>query len=256
MTYIDALILGIVEGITEFLPISSTGHLILTAKLLALPDSDTLKSFAIIIQLGAILAVVVLYFEMLLKKWNINVKILSAFLPTALIGLLVHETVKEKFLGNEMVVLWSMLLGGIVLIVFETLHKEKPHAIKQLEHISFSQALTIGVFQSVSIIPGVSRAAATIIGGMWVGLNRKTIVDFSFLLAVPTMVAATGLDLFKSYETFTQNDWFSLLIGFITSFLVALFAIKWLLRFIKDHTFIPFGIYRIIVAILFWFFII
>ncbi len=255
MTFLDATLLGIVEGITEFLPISSTGHLILTSHLLNLEQTEFLKSFEIAIQLGAILAVVILYFRTFVESMEIAMNVVAAFIPTAIIGLLLHDIVKAYFLNSQMIVLWSLLLGGIALIGFELWHKEEPHAVKHMKHMTLKQALWIGVFQSFAIIPGVSRAAATIVGGLLVGLDRRTIVDFSFLLAVPTMLAATGLDLFKTSATFTSQEWTSLGIGFIVAFLVALMAIKWLLQYIRHHTFIPFGIYRIGVALIFWFFI-
>jgi undecaprenyl-diphosphatase len=154
-----------------------------------------------------------------------------------------------------MVVLSALFLGGIALIGFEYLHTEKETATKALEHMSYKQSLLIGLFQAVAIIPGVSRSAATIVGGLTVGLKRTTIVEFSFLLAVPTMLAATLLDLYKNASTFSSSDTVNLGVGFITAFVVALFAIRFLLRFVRTHTFVPFGIYRIVAAVVFWFMI-
>jgi len=255
MNLFDAFILGIVEGITEFLPISSTGHLILTAHLLGIPSSDVLKSFEIIIQLGAIGAVLVLYYR---SFFNIELlkKLFVAFLPTAIIGLALYSFVKQYLLGNEKVVLISLFVGGITLIVFELLHKEKETSLKDVSSISYTQAFTIGLFQSIAIIPGVSRSAATIVGGLSMNISRTTIIEFSFLLAVPTMGAATALDLLKNYATFSPHDFSFLAVGFVTAFIVALFAIKFLLRFMRTHTFIPFGVYRIAIALLFWVFLI
>jgi len=254
MDLLSSLILGIVEGITEFLPISSTGHLILASSLLGLAESNFAKSFEIIIQFGAILSVVVLYWKSFL---NIEVlkRLFVAFLPTGVIGLALYSLVKTYLLGNEVVVLWALLIGGVLLIVFELMHKEPAEAEGEVESITYTQSFFIGIFQTLAIIPGTSRSAATIVGGLLLGLRRTTIVEFSFLLAVPTMLAATGLDLMKNASSFSSDQFGSLAVGFLVSFIVALFSIKFLLGYIRKHTFIPFGIYRIVVALLFWFFI-
>jgi len=251
MSVLHSLILGIVEGVTEFLPISSTGHLMLASTLLKIQQTDFQKSFDIIIQLGAILAVVVLYWKRL-WQWETIKKLFVAFVPTAILGLALYKVVKSYLLGSDAVVLWALLLGGIILIIFELLHKEKPTAVEDFSAISYGQAVVIGLFQSIAIIPGVSRSAATIVGGLLLGLKRKTIVEFSFLLAVPTMLAASALDLYKSAGSFASADWAPLVVGFVVSFLVAMVAIKWLLRFIQKNSFIGFGVYRIVVAVLFW----
>ncbi len=244
-----SVILGIVEGITEFLPISSTGHLILTSYLLGLPDAVFTKSFEIVIQLGAILSVIFLYWKKLCDVGTIK-KLLVAFIPTGIIGLLLYKIVKTYLLGSTVVVLWSLLLGGIALIVFEILHKEKVDDLP--DDISYRQAIIIGICQSLAIIPGVSRSASTIVGGLMLGLKRSTIVEFSFLLAVPTMLAASGLDLFKNYSVFSLDQFGILAIGFIVSFIVALGSIKFLLSYIRKHSFIAFGVYRIILSIAFY----
>ena len=265
MDILHSVILGVVEGITEFLPISSTGHLILASQLLRIGESDFVKSFEIIIQLGAILSVVFLYWKQL-WNWAMIKKLFVAFLPTAVIGLAFYKIVKTYLLGNTAIVLWALFLGGIFLIGFEWWY-EKHLGARLLSKntgeasesdnlgaslLSYKQAVAIGFFQSVAIVPGVSRSAATIVGGLWLGLSRRTIVEFSFLLAVPTMLAATGLDLVKNYQTFSSDQFGALAIGFIVSFVVALAAIKFLLAYIRRHNFIPFGVYRIIVALLFW----
>lgn len=244
--------MGAVEGITEFLPVSSTGHLVLTSKILHLAETDFLKSFEISIQLGAILAVVILYWRSFFAKPEVLKKIIIAFIPTAGVGLIFYKVVKQFLLGSEQVVLWSLLLGGIFLIIFELLHHERGDAIDEIEKITWKQAVTIGFFQSAAIIPGVSRAAATIVGGLMLGLKRKTIVEFSFLLAVPTMAAATGLDLIKSGGRFSAGEFLILAAGFTASFFVALGAVKAFIGFIKKFSFVPFGIYRVVLAILFW----
>lgn len=252
MTLFHALVFGVVEGISEFLPISSTAHLILTGNLLGLPQTDFLKTFEVAIQLGAILSVVVLYWKSFLRTPEVLLKIAAAFVPTAIIGFALHRIIKNVFFESTSLILWSLLLGGVFLIVFEYAHREKADAADDLSSVTYRQALAIGLFQSIAVIPGVSRSAATIIGGLLLGLKRKTIVDFSFLLAVPTMLAATALDLAKEGGGFTSADVGALAVGFLTSFVVALLAITWLLRFIKGHSFISFGVYRIIAAILFF----
>lgn len=251
MQILYAIILGIVEGISEFLPISSTGHLIFAARILNIPQSDFIKSFEIIIQLGAILSVIVLYFKFLRKNWKIINKLTAAFIPTGIIGLLVYKLAKKYLLGSSYTVFWSLMLGGIFIIIFELLHREKQNAVDDIAAISYKQAVIIGLFQAVAIIPGVSRSAVTIIGGLLLGLKRKTIVEFSFLLAIPAMLAAACLDLLKNASSFSHEQVFSLAAGFVTSFVVAIFAIKFLLSFIQKHSFIIFGVYRIIIALLF-----
>lgn len=252
MTIFHAIILGIVEGISEFLPISSTGHMILTSEILKIPSSVFLSSFEISIQLGAILAVVILYAKKVLTNFKLFGTIVIGFIPTAIFGVLLYKTVKNIFMGNSTIVVWSLLIGGIILIIFELLHKEKPGAVQEVEMIKPKQAFAVGLFQCLSMIPGVSRSAATIIGGLALGLSRKAIVEFSFLLAIPTMCAATGYDLIKTGINFSHNEWGMLAVGFIVSFFVAFACVKWLIKFVQKHTFIPFGIYRIAVAVMFW----
>lgn len=255
MTVLQSIILGIVEGITEFLPISSTGHLILFGKLLGVGDSDFTKSFEIAIQLGAILAVVVLYWRKFATANKAFWKNLAlAFLPTAVIGFIFYKIIKYYFLGNAMLVVWALALGGVLLIVFEYWYKKQGK--NGSGEISKKQAFIIGLVQSLSAVPGVSRSAATIVGGMLSGVDRQTIVEFSFLLAVPTMAAATGYDLLKSAGSFSFNQFYLLAIGFVVSFLVAMAAIKWLLNYVKNHTFTAFGIYRIVAAFIFWLFVV
>ncbi len=253
MTYLHALILGIVEGVSEFLPISSTGHLILTNHILNLKQTDFQKSFVIVIQLGAILSVVVLYWRALLVNFQVLKRVITGFIPTAILGFIFYDIIKRVLLGSNTLVLYSLLIGGIFLILFELWHREKEGASDELSDISYSKSFMIGLCQAVAMIPGVSRSAATIIGGLILGIKRKTIVEFSFLLAVPTMVAATGLDLMKSGGHFSMEEFYLLLTGFVSSFITALLSIKWLIRFVKNHTFISFGIYRILIFLLFWF---
>ncbi len=250
MGILDAIILGVVEGLSEFLPISSTGHLILAAHLLGLPPENFVKSFEVAIQSGAILAVVVLYWRDLTANYRVMARIVTAFIPTGVIGFLLYRIIKTYLLGSTGVVLWSLALGGVALILFECFYRGKEATIHSMEDISYRQAFTIGLFQSLAVVPGVSRAAATILGGLLLGLSRKTIVEFSFVLAVPTMVAATGYDLAKNLHQFTTGEMTALIVGFAVSFLVAWVAIKFLLRFIQSHTFVPFGIYRILLCMI------
>lgn len=252
MDYIQAIILSIIEGLTEFLPISSTGHLVLTSKLLNIAQTDFVKSFEIIIQLGSIFAIIFLYWRTLIKNKEVWKRIIAAFIPTAIIGFFLYKIIKTFLIGNPVITLFALFIGGVLLILLEKIHKEKNHHAENIEKISFKNAFLIGVFQSFSIIPGVSRSAATIIPALFLGTKRKTAVEFSFLLAIPTMLAATVLDVVKSNFSFTFSEYSILITGFIGSFIVAIFAVKFLLNFIKKHTFIPFGIYRIILAIVFW----
>ncbi len=249
MNILDAIFLGIIEGLTEFLPVSSTGHLMITARLLKVPTTEFLKSFEIAIQLGAISSVIVLYFRSLVLDREIIKRVCVAFLPTAVIGLALYKVIKNYLLGDVRIVLLSLFLGGIFLIVFETLRRPRPEAEEKIEVITYRQAFLIGIAQSLAVIPGVSRSAATIIAGLMLGLKRTTIVEFSFLLAVPTMLAATALDLLKTAHQFTREEAGLLAVGLLVSFLVALASIKFFLSFIKKNSFITFGIYRILIAI-------
>lgn len=252
MTLFDSILLGALEGATEFLPISSTGHLILAGELLGLPSDEFTKTFMIAVQLGAILAVVILYFK---KFLDIEVlkRLIVGFIPTGIIGFTLYRLIKDMLIGNSTVVVWALLLGGIALIVFELFHKEPEGEAADVRTIPYTQTLLVGLFQSIAMIPGVSRSAATIVGGLLMGMKRATIVEFSFLLAVPTMLAATGYDVLKTYDSISLDNWGLLLAGFATSLVVALLSMKLLIGFVKRHTFIPFGIYRIVLALLFLF---
>ena len=252
MDLITSFILGIVQGVSEFLPISSTGHMILASHLMGLTHTEFLKSFEIAIQAGTILSVVFLYWRKLLVDFEVIKRIIVAFIPTGVLGLTLYKLIKGYLLGSETVVLCSLLIGGIFIIAFEYWYREKDDATSEIREISYKHAVIIGLFQSIAMIPGVSRSASTILGGLWLGLKRKTIVEFTFLLAVPTMLAATGYDLIKSGSQFSFDQIQYLLVGFVTAFVVALLTIKFLLQFIKTHTFIPFGIYRIVLVV-FWF---
>jgi undecaprenyl-diphosphatase len=254
MDIISAIILAIIEGATEFLPVSSTGHLILAAAILNVPQTDFVKSFELSLEFGSILSVVISYWRLLLD-WKILKRLAVAFLPTGIIGLLLYRVFKDVLLGNQYVVLWALLLGGAFLVLFELRYRERS-TIDDLSRIPYKHCLVIGLCQTISIIPGVSRSAPTIIGGLALGMKRKTIVLFSFLLAVPTMIAASGFDLLNSAGTFSSSQVGILLIGFVTSFFVALAAIRLFLGYIAKNNFIPFGIYRIILVVMFYLFVV
>lgn len=251
MEIFQALILGLVEGISEFLPISSTGHLILVSKILAIAQSDFVKSFEIIIQFGAILAVVFLYRKRLMTDIEGWKRIIVAFVPTGILGLIFYKIVKTYLLGNSLVVICSLFVGGLLMIAIEKFYKSK-ESTKDFSKLSYKNAFLIGLGQSVAMIPGVSRSAATIISGLFLGMDRVSAAEFSFLLAVPTMAAATGLDLLKSSWRFSAQEYMLLAIGFMGAFAAALVTVKYFIGYVQKHTFIGFGVYRVLVAIAFW----
>ena len=246
MNAFQAIVLGIIEGLTEFLPVSSTAHLILANHLLGMAETEFVKSFDIIIQLGAILSVVVLYWK---KFWRVDVlaKLVVAFIPTGIIGLTVYTLVKGYLLGNVPVVAAALVVGGVVLILFERLRNPVGEEI-DFSEITYPRALLIGLFQALAMIPGTSRSAATIIGGSLLGISRRTIVEFSFMLAVPTMLAASLYDLLKSHDALATNVP-ALAIGFVVSFVMAILAIKSFLAVIKKRSFAAFGVYRIVLGL-------
>ncbi len=249
MGIFEAIMLGILEGLTEFLPISSTGHLILASHLMGIEQTAAHKSFEVAIQLGSIFAVIFVYFKKLFGDFSLMKKLAVAFVPTGLLGLFLYKHIKALFAPET--VAFMLIIGGIVFIVLEYFYKPKEHHIQSVDAISYKQALIIGFAQSVSMIPGTSRSGATIIGGLLTGLSRKTAVEFSFLLAVPTMIVATCYDVYKNFSTFGGGDISNLVAGFLVAFLVAMLAIKWFLKFVAKFSFVPFGIYRIILGVVF-----
>ncbi len=268
MSWLSTFILSFIEGVTEFLPISSTGHLVLASKLLGINEDNFVKTFEIVIQLGAIMAVVVLYTK---KFFNPGIlkRLIIAFIPTATVGFVLYPFIKNFLLGSPSITLNAIFWGGVALILVEIIimKKEKgknmsagglEQEVKEinLQEITYKQAFLVGCFQCLSIIPGMSRAAATIIGGLSVGLTRPTATEFSFLLAVPTMIGASSLDLYKSRQYIAGTDSLTLIVGTALSFIFAMFTIKFLVNFVKKHNFIVFGVYRIILAILFWLFVV
>ena len=253
MDIFDSIVLGIVEGITEFLPVSSTGHLILVSTLLGIEQTDVHKAFEVSIQLGSILAVVFVYHQKIFHSIELWKRLITAFIPTGILGFLLYKIIKGLF--SPLVVSVMLILGGIAFILVEKFYNEKEHSLKDIEKIPYWKAVAIGVFQSLAMIPGTSRSGATIIGGLLLGLNRKAATEFSFLLAVPTMLVATTYDTIKHFNDYQVDQWTTLIVGFLTAFVFAILAIKFFLKFISKHTFIPFGIYRIILGIVFLFYL-
>lgn len=255
-----AAILGVVEGLTEFLPVSSTGHMIIVGHLLGF-EGDTAKTFEVVIQLGSILAVVVMFWRRLFGLIGIHFgkaphegtgkgrltlgHILLGMIPAVVLGLIFHDTIKSLF--NPINVMYALVVGGLLLIAAECLKPKEPRA-PGLDDMTYRQALMIGCFQCLALWPGFSRSGATISGGMLMGVSRYAASEFSFLLAVPMMMGATALDLYKSWGFLTSGDIPMFAVGFITAFVVALIAIKTFLQLIKRISFIPFAIYRFIVA--------
>ncbi len=260
--------MGVLEGVTEFLPVSSTAHLILAGRFLGIPDTEFLKSFEIAIQLGAILAVVTLYYRSFLNIEIIK-KIAAGFIPTAILGLVFYKSVKT-LLSDVSVVLWALLIGGILLILFERWHTHRHRNATSLKGgpsgglpsrgvpaeagrgvMNLRDCIIVGLCQAVAFIPGTSRAAATIVGGLALGLSRQTIAEYSFLLAVPTMAAATALDLIKNREVILHSgNLMLLLVGGLVAYAVAILAIRVFLSYVRGHDFKPFGVYRILIAVL------
>lgn len=248
MTLFHSFILGIVEGITEFLPISSTAHIAIAGYLLKIVQNDFFKSFSIIIQLGAIMPVVWFYLRTHTRNMEIHKRVMAAFVPTAVIGFVLYKFIKFYLIGNMSVIAGMLLVGGIIIIWFERQYTEDATAIQSVEKIPYKTAFWIGVAQAIAVVPGVSRSAATIIAGLYQNISRRTIVEFSFLVAVPTMVAATAYDLLKNYHTFSRDNISSLAVGFITALIFAQLSINYLLKFVRTNTFTNFGIYRIVIA--------
>lgn len=250
MTTVQAIILGCVEGLTEFLPISSTGHMILVSHFLSVVDSSTLITFEIVVQLGAILAVVVSYHKKLFDITMIK-KLLVAFLPTGLAGFIIFPYIKH-LLGNPKLVAIMLVLGGIIILIVERKYKkqipnnEKTNTID----ISYKQALMLGSFQILAMIPGVSRSGAVIIGGLTQKMSRKVLVEFSFLLAVPTMIVATLYTILKKYNELSVESLSPIIIGTVVAFMVAFTVIRFVLAYIRKHSFEVFGWYRIVVGII------
>jgi undecaprenyl-diphosphatase len=244
MTWFQAIIIAIVEGITEFLPISSTGHMIITEALLGMEIDDFTKAFTVNIQFGAILSVVVLYWKKFLQSWSFYQKLFIAFIPAAVIGFLAGDII-DSLLENVMVVAVMLLLGGILLLFVDKWFNKADN----VQEITTDKALKIGFWQCLAMVPGVSRSAATIIGGMQQKLSRTHAAEFSFFLAVPTMAAASAYKLLKDYKQFNSDNIGLLLVGNLVAFVVAMIAIKTFITFLQKNGFRIFGWYRIIVGL-------
>lgn len=250
MNFFDATLLGILEGLTEFLPVSSTGHLILTSHLLHIPQTEFLKSFEIAIQLGSILAMVFFYFYKI-TDFKLYPKIIVAFLPTAIVGFTAYPFIKNILLESPLLVAIMLILGGVFLLFFSRTIENASSVWIDIRDVSYKNAFLIGCAQCVAMIPGVSRSAATILGGIAGGFDKRQATEFSFLLAIPTMLAATGYDLLKTSLVFTSEEWNILGVGFLVAFIIAFIAIKTFLELVKKFSFAWFGWYRIVLGVIF-----
>lgn len=250
MTLFHSLILGIIEGLTEFLPISSTGHMVLVSYFLHIEENQTLATFEIIVQVGAIVAVVVLYFKKLFEIKIIK-KIIVAFIPTGIIGLVVFPHIKA-WLQNPLLVAFTMLIGGILILIIENWYGKKLDkvGVNETKNITYKQAFLLGIYQAIAVVPGVSRSGAMIVGGLTMKLSRKLLTEFTFLLAVPTMVVATLYTIYKKHEELAIDSFAPIIFGTVISFIVALFVIRYFLNYIRSHSFKIFGWYRIVLGII------
>lgn len=249
MDFFYSVILGIVEGITEFLPISSTGHLILSSKLMGLEQTDFLKTFEVAIQFGSILAIVVMYFKKLLQNRSLWGKLIVGFIPTGILGLTLYKLIKDLF--SPSVVAYMLIVGGVVFLIIEKFYHQEDHHLQNVEDVSYKQAFFIGLFQSLAMIPGTSRSGSTIIGGLLLGLSRKCAAEFSFLLAIPTLFAATFYDVYKNHTLFESAQMAYMLTGGVVAFLTSLIVIKVFMKFISRFSYVSFGIYRILLGMIF-----
>ncbi len=246
MNIFDTLLLGILEGLTEFLPVSSTAHILLASDLFKIEQTEFLKTFSIAIQSGAILAVILLYWKKFLN-FEVLKKLFVAFLPTAIIGFVLYKLIKGYLMGSPWIMLLALFLGGLILYFYKSKEIDSNTGVSD---ITYKQSFLLGLIQSLAVIPGVSRSGATIIGGLFMGLNKEKIVEFSFLLAVPTILSATIYDIYKSGLVFSRSDITYVLIGTFISFVVAVISIKLLLAIVRKWSFKVFGIYRVIMSIL------
>ncbi|MCS7093042.1 MAG: undecaprenyl-diphosphate phosphatase [Patescibacteria group bacterium] len=253
MNLFHVIVLSIVEGITEFLPVSSTAHLIIASKILKLPQTEFLKVFEVVIQSGAILSVVFFYFKFFMIHKSIIKHLLISFIPTASVALFSYRIIKDVFFESLTLIALSLFVIGLGFIIFEKLVDVKKVILKkEISHLSLRDSFFIGLFQSLSIIPGVSRAGAVILGMMILGYKREAATVYSFLLSIPTIISAGLIDFYIQKEVIfsvSVNFWF-LLIGFFTSFLFAWLSVRWLINFVKNHTLVIFGVYRVALAVI------
>lgn len=249
MTIFDSILLGIIEGFTEFLPISSTGHLIVASQFLGINQTAVTKAYEVIIQFAAIFAVIFNYKDKFtIKHINLWMKVFLAFIPIGAVGFIFSSQIKELF--SITIVATMFIVGGIIFLIVEKffIHEDK-QTITDIEQVTVKQSLVIGFAQIFALIPGTSRAGSTIIGALLVGLSRKASAEFSFLLAFPVMAAVTAYDLLKHYKEFSDANLITLAIGFVVSFIVAYLTIKLFLKFLESFTFVAFGVYRIVFGI-------
>jgi undecaprenyl-diphosphatase len=250
MSIFDSIILGVIEGFTEFLPISSTGHLIVASHFMGIDQTEVTKAFEVIIQFAAILAVIFNYKDKFtIKKIDLWTKVFAAFIPIGAVGFVFSNQIKELFSINVVAVMF--IIGGVVFLIVEKffLQKENTNLIDDVEDVTLKQALIIGFAQIFALIPGTSRAGSTIIGALLVGLSRKASAEFSFLLAFPVMSAVTAYDLLKHYKDFSDANLMTLAVAFVVSFIVAFITIKLFMKFLDKFTFVAFGIYRILFGV-------
>lgn len=250
MNLIQSIIIAIIEGLTEFLPVSSTGHMILASAAMKIGENEFVKTFEIAIQIGAILAILLMYLPNFMHGLKIYIRLAIAFLPTAIVGFLAYDFIKQV-LFNPYVVAFSLIAGGIVLVLIDRHVARKPSRVMDLESLPVKNAFYIGLIQCLSMIPGVSRAAATIIGGVFNRFDKKQAMEFSFLLAVPTMLAASGYDLLKTPIIFNRYEIMLLLVGLAVAFVSAWFAVRIFLKIVSRYGFVHFGYYRIILGVIF-----
>jgi len=253
MTIFHSIILGLVEGLTEFLPISSTFHLLFASKLLNILQTDFIKVFEVFIQAGAILAVLILYFKEVIKNRALMTRIIISFIPTGIIGFALYKVIKNIFFESHFLMLAVFLIMGVIFLVIEKLISNKKIKLeKSIKNINYLQAVLIGIIQSLAVVPGVSRAGSVMVGMMALGFKRDESARYSFILAVPTILAASVYDLFKMREVvFSQSSNLGILmVGFVVAFISALFAVKWFIGYLRKNSLFIFGIYRIALAII------
>lgn len=256
MNFLQAIILGIVEGLTEFLPVSSTFHLIWTARLLGIPQTDFQKLFEVFIQGGAILAIFVLYWQVAKKEFELLKKVAVAFVPTAVVGLLMYKVIKDVFFAQTWIMLVVFIIVGLVFFLAEFLiKKEHLKLTKNLTSLTYKQAVLIGLLQALAVMPGVSRAGAVIVSMMFLQFKREESAKFSFLLAVPTILAASGYDLVKMRSQLSGGATHIelLLIGTLVAFVSAYFVVKWFVTFLQHNSLNSFGWYRVVAGVLLFF---
>jgi len=254
MDIYQAIILGIIEGLTEFLPVSSTGHLIVASEGMGLVQTETNKAFEVIIQFAAILAVVANYKEKFhIRYTELSMNVILAFLPLAIIGFLFKDEIKAMFTVEIVAIMF--IVGGVLFLIIEYFQRNRVPQVERVEDLTWSQASWIGIAQAFALIPGTSRAGSTIIGALLVGLSRKASAEFSFLLALPVMATVSAYDLIKHYEDFSGEMMPVLIAGFVTSFVVAWLAMRLFIKFLEHFTFVSFGIYRIIFGVVLLFLI-